>query len=264
MEENAKDFILWKNLKKNFWAFAAIVISIISLVCDRCQDIKIDKQQYELSAINFRPCLVVDTIIFDSTMFKIKSANLYGEENDSTALIEVKGNIITNTRIRLKNTGNTNAKVILAASIDTICGLKKIRDELLSLNYNFFPNNIKIESPFYVDILPNKYYDIVFRNNFSNFKREEIEFHFFILYRNELGQLFDSYSWVKLKYSDLHFDIITNGIENSVMTKNEINHFSLTYRNSANVDFSTDFYSLEENRKISNFINELQRRSIEN
>jgi hypothetical protein len=247
---------MWKWIKKNFWSLTAIIISIISLCYDRSQNDKIDKQQYELSAINYRPCLVIDTIMFDSTSFRIKTADLTGQVNDSTGLITVKGEIFVKTKIRIRNTGNSNAKVILAATVDTICGLKKIRDELFSLNYNFFPDSIMMDSPYYIDIMPNKSYDYIINNKFSNFKENKIELHFFILYENEIGQLFDSYCWVKLKHSELNIDIKGNENEKSYIINNEIKDVKLSFQQNESIYFSTDIYNLEDNMKIKKFLKE--------
>ena len=246
--------MMWKWLKKNIWSISAIIISLGSLVIDKCQSDKIDKQQYELSAINYRPCLVIDTIMFDSTSFKIKTADLTGQLNDSTGLITVKGDIYVKTKIRIRNTGNSNAKVILAATVDTICGLKKIRQELLSLNFDFSPDTVSIENPAYLDIMPNKYHDFIFKNKFSNFKENKIELHFFILYKNEIGQIFDSYMWVKLKHSEINVDLKRNDHNELYIKKEDIKSVNLSFQSNDNIYCSTDIYSLEDNKRIEKFI----------
>ncbi len=247
---------MWKWFRKNIWSIIAIIISIVSLGFDKCQSDKIDNQQYELSAINYRPCLVIDTIMFDSISFKIKTADLTGQVNDSTGLITAKGDIFVKTKITIRNTGNSNAKVILVATVDTICGLKKIRDELFSLNYNFFPDSIIMESPYYIDIMPNKCYDYIINNKFSNFKENKIELHFFLLYENEIGQLFDSYCWVKLIHSELNIDIKGNEREKSYIINNEIKDVKLSFQQNESTYFSTDIYNLEDNMKIKKFLKE--------
>ncbi|MDO9629009.1 MAG: hypothetical protein Q7I99_03825 [Acholeplasmataceae bacterium] len=251
-----------KKRNYNSLAIIAIIISIVSLVCDKCQDDKIEKQQYELSAINYRPSLVIDTIMFDSTYFYIKSANLTGEENDSIGLVTVNGEIHTKTKIRIKNTGNANAKVLLRASLDTICGLKKIRDEIHSLNYNFFPDTIIYGPPYYVEILPNKYYEFEFKNSFSNFDDNLIELHFFMLYVNEIGQLFDSYFWFKLKHYGLKFDIKQNIHDDIVFIENSICDVKLKLSGKDSIYSSTDIYSYKDQKKIRNFLSKLEKKSI--
>jgi hypothetical protein len=185
----------------------AIIISAISLIYSSCQDKKIRKIQYELNAINYKPIVKIESIEFKSFQEKIDSAVLVGELNDSTGLINVYTKILTDVSFKLKNVGNTNARIRGALCIDTISGSDKLRDIFFNERIELFPDSLKTDFYDYQQIQPNEVDDIKFKTEIRFIKNENFAIHLLLFYENDLNNLYDTYYWAKFQKKNIEYDM---------------------------------------------------------
>jgi len=194
-----------KTYISNFIAGAALIVSIIVLGKDCSQDKKIDKTNYSLAQIQFKPQIkIVKTQIigFDfHSDFYLET----DEEYLSHDTIDSKAELELNVRFHITNIGNTPAKIFGEICTDNTSSKRFIKTILKKQEHK------NDTTPFI-----NDYYSKIEISNGDtleierNFKIKQINdkmftLHYLLLYRNDLNQYFDTYYWARFKCNELIF-----------------------------------------------------------
>lgn len=197
-------------LSKNFWEIIKISVSgggflIASLVAFRqCnQDSKFEEYNFNISALQYRPIIeIIDQPWAKNHSFKFNPQHLFDKiqipmafPKDSIKDISVESfDVLLRTKVR--NSGNAISKLVLIVGIDTITDSPVLRSLLKN---NFRPHKLIPEyfkPEFKSELLPGDSTIIDYKVSLQ--LRDTINifnYHFLILYENELGQLFDTYLW---------------------------------------------------------------------
>ena len=192
----------------------AIIISIAAFTYDAFQNKRINKLQYDLNALNYKPIIKVDNILLTSFKERTDSLIFQGELNDSTGLLKMNSKIETNITFDLKNIGNTNARIIAAFCIDTVSGDDKLRELIYRQGMNHVLDTSNNEFYSYWQLQPNESDKLRFHKTIDFVKNETFAIHLLLLYKNDLDILYDSYYWAKFQKKDLIVDFMvdtTNG-----------------------------------------------------
>lgn len=187
----------------NIFAGGALIISIIALCKDCSQSKKIDKTNYALSQVQYRPQIKI--IKSEITGFDWQTGMIHqGTEEDylkqDTSDIGIE--LETNTRIYLTNIGNTPAKIFGEICTDNTSSKRFLREILTKLEpevdtVGFFNN-------YYREIEINSGDTIKIERKFKirNAQKHKFTIHYLLLYENDLGQYFDTYYWARYKLNE--------------------------------------------------------------
>jgi len=188
----------------------AIIISLIAISIDWRQNIRLDKLQYELNSLNFKPVIEVSDVFLTSFRERFDSITFLADKVDSTGLIKMKSEIETDITFNIKNIGNSNAKIVAAFCIDTISGDDKLRELIYreGLTHKYDSSNNEFYS--FQQLQP-KYKDkLKFHKKIDFVNNETFAIHLLVLYKNDMGILYDSYYWAKFQKKDLLIDFIVD------------------------------------------------------
>lgn len=136
--------------------------------------------------------------IMDSVMENYK----YRKEQEDTLEIDIsKVNYRINTEIKIKNIGNSLSTVILYSTTDTMSGEPILRKEIIKLasgqKSDFIFELEFMDEFFQNELTPTKSLTIPISLKVSKINKEQkINLHFFVMYENEIGTIYDTYFWV--------------------------------------------------------------------
>lgn len=185
------------------WKITPIIISIGSLVLGWSNTNRINKHQYELNSINYKPQLEISSKI---TNFKFTSVGPYFEATNSakeSKLLGTKGNFTAKIDITFKNIGNENAYLLLSSYSDTTSNIYLIRN---MHEKRLFPESFATSQHFLHDdiqISPKNEYHLTFEEaKTNNFRDNKYQLYFWTVYKNDLGMLYDTFFTYSAMLSD--------------------------------------------------------------
>lgn len=136
--------------------------------------------------------------IIDSVMEIYK----YKKEQEDTLETPIsKVNYTITTEIKLKNIGNSVANIMLHGAIDTITGQPILREQFSKfVSGQKTDRNFELEPMdefFQNELAPNNSVTIPISLEVYNINKEQkINLHFFVMYENEIGTIYDTYFWI--------------------------------------------------------------------
>lgn len=188
----------------------AIVISISAIFYDAFQNREIDKLQYDLNGLNYKPIIKVDNILLTSFEEKTDSIIFQGELNNSTGFVKMNTRIETNITFELKNIGNSNARIIAAFCIDTVSGDDKLRELIYRKGLNPIKDSSNNEFYSHWQLQPGESDKLRFHKSIDFVKDETFAVHLLLFYKNDLDMLYDTYYWAKFQKKDLLIDFMVD------------------------------------------------------
>ena len=179
-----------KGNTSNIIAIIALIIAFGGFYRDCLQDIRLNNQEYINNAMEHRPLLKV--VGLPEINYKSK--------------IRVNENVIKvdslKSKYTLTNTGKTIAEIVVTVSTDTVSYNPTLRefvfDEqkrgilLNDSDYNSKTHIIHPGETTYVEVKQ----DVKFKLN------NKFVLHVLVFYKNEIGNLYDTYIWTKCKIAD--------------------------------------------------------------
>ncbi len=216
----------------NWFAILSLFAVILNFVCDELRNIKYDEINYFTNASTFRPQIIIkDTPVISEANFEnmfFGNDSLQAEYVDSLLkhsgikedLIKFPYFINIKIKYNFQNIGNSLARIIAFYYTDTISTNPILRDSFLDRSFHKLNIGTQALDEFYgKEILQggNQSLDFSYSVNFSSNK--EFTIHFLILYENEIGNIYDTYSWTSFK---LPFDYIAyfpSGIDPIIAAK---------------------------------------------
>ena len=217
----------------------ACIVSAISLICNIAQNNRIYEHSYKIDALAHKPRLEPSNGIFFDTInvyidalpddiFKPTLPTSFPLDSIPKDSVTMKPEIMG--RVRIFNKGDDVASVILFSSLDRTSTDEIARDFLIGkktppLKTIFDTTGFE----FIIDISPQDSYDFEFSKKLQFISEEgEAILHFFLMYENQFGALFDTYYWVRLRFSggnvlavknskgQIHFFFLPNDLQNMV------------------------------------------------
>jgi len=246
---------------------AACILSLISLIWNNIQNDRIYEHSYKIDALTHKPRLEPSKEIFFDTIniyidalpedfFKPTLPESFALDSISKDTVTMKPEIMG--RVRVFNKGEDVASVILFSSLDKTNTEEIVRNfltgrEVPPLKTVFDTTGFE----FIIDIPPQDSYDFEFSKKVQFMSEEgEAVLHFFFLYENQFGALFDTYYWVKLKLAGgnvlvakdfknrIHFLFPPNELKNMVKIKK------------SRASYKT--YGVDEKKKVMSTLNKIK------
>jgi hypothetical protein len=194
-----------RNKEFGAWiAVGALIISIIGLVCDHCQNKKIEDLDYKNKALEFRPLLKIVGIpkidSFELKSYKKVDMREFLDSSDTTErFVDIPSILTINLKLNMVNAGNSIAAVYAEFWSDTLSGSDKIRDILLDkkLREHRLSKSPIIDYFRFKEIQPGETTDFEFSHTVKFLEEDKFTMHFLFLYKNEAGALYDTYYWAR-------------------------------------------------------------------
>lgn len=216
-----------RKLSPELWiSIGALIVSIISfgysIINGHFQSHKVELAEFMNQGLQNRPLLsIIEAPEVTRVQYKIGALIEEGNIVDSrTTSLEIK------TRLRIKNDGNHAARIIFYGFTDIQSGAPEIRNaisnrfsdfkgKLIAMYYSQYYHNI--------DILPGKEYLIEVSKNVENCAGGNFTMHYFFVYKNEIGNVFDTYYLARFKSKEFTLnpnaesDVIEKALMDSIV-----------------------------------------------
>jgi hypothetical protein len=223
------------------WKIIPIFIGGTGLILSVINSIHINRQQYELNSLNYKPQLEISSQL---TNFKYKSSVPYlklreykvdTSTNANIKKIEIlydtiekgtKAQFSLDIDILIRNTGSENAIIMMDAFSDTTTSKKfNIRD---IESDNIVPEFVKNAPRCFSSnrqINPQKEIHLYFKNegDIYYFKNNIIRIQYWIVYKNSLGMYYDTYYWKSIQLNDSLLGSQINSIKSKLINPYESN-----------------------------------------
>lgn len=210
--------------KKSIWSIQNIlpyitlvvgIISIVSYVQGRINSSQINNQQYELNSINYSPQLEVSCQL-TNIQFKYIDPNYKTYERLDTIGQGPRAQFSAHIDISIKNIGKVTARILMLAFSDYSQGAHLYRG-LKSVPFvpEFFQN---ANREFWPDkqINPQEVFHRNLESRYSYYTFPQYyTLHVWIVYKNDLGMIYDTYYWNNARI----IDSITGSQTNPVIVK---------------------------------------------
>lgn len=246
--------------KYNCLIIIPIIISILSFGYGIFNNIANKRLELKVNALSYKPqitvskCQLTDLEI-KSSPFQINQDELINDtiEKKTTAQYTV------NFKITLKNVGNNNAHLMLISYTDTTTGDDFFRQFKNDKKFQIFLRDTKADNSYYSDyqINPGTDFSTSIRTSINFLKDNIFTFHLWIVYKNDMGMIYDTYYWYRGKLGDFslgsYYNIITGQMVNPKIENFE-NIISFVDDNN-----SFHIYSKKENRKMIRYFSQLDK-----
>jgi len=240
-----------KDYKEKIKVTLSIVTTILLIIafCRDCrQDRQIESLQYTDKAMKYRPIIKIaeNPIIYDKNV-SLKEV-IIDSVSRNTHITLILDSL--KTQYGLINTGNSIAKIIAVISTDTLSAIDRLRNDLLNKKFrDIYYNRIIIKNEL-LELYPNDTTYVNINYPIKFIKKNEFILHLLILYKNEIGNLYDTYSWTKIKINE-EFRFHTDIKLNKIYADEKI---FIPYQSSLSSDV---YYSKNEAQKILDSIKEI-------
>ncbi len=273
------------NKTSNWIACGALGVSIISIAISTYLYFHQKQIEFSNQGIQNRPRLeVLGPPEISSIEMKTKElvpvSSLFKEE---PPLIPMT--LSLDTKITVKNEGNSIAKLIFYAVMDKPTGAPDVRKEIFNILKGEKGNIEPIDEYKTTDILPGQKHTFNIPRTIESIDENRMfTLHFFFLYSNELGNKFDSYYWVRYLVND-EAKIMFKGNRNEFKAERKGNKWVIPTEKAKKIlqlyeptpeeakkffpqqvkkpKFSTKMYSYKESKALSNYIEETKKRVLE-
>jgi len=184
-------------------SFYALLLAIASLVYTYCQNRELDKLSYKSMGLEYRPQIKLIhkggtvTAIVDNVPKTVEELTSPERQGLVTKKVSVT------TKVLAFNDSPHVAKVMAKGFTDVPLGSDEIRKRILNeeerLNLEMLLNDSFYTS---LEILPytEHSYEFTVEITQANAEKKEFVVHFLILYGNEVGNIYDSYLWLRFKF----------------------------------------------------------------
>jgi hypothetical protein len=173
----------------------AILIALFGQLRDCSQNRKINKLEYEVNSLNFKPVIKVEQIMLSNFREKFEAQSSKDSLTDTLTIIE-NYKINTDITFFLKNVGNSKAKLIAAICTDTLSGNDIIKKSVLEKGLK--GTTLKQNDYYlYLELLPNETKTLKFNKTIGFVGKESFTIHLLLLYQNDLDVLYDTYYWAR-------------------------------------------------------------------
>lgn len=231
-------------------AIIAIVVALGSLLYTIYNDYKIRKLSFDNNGLQNRPLLKFDEKL-NKIHYTVQSKNtISAEDLYKGKMSKIAVTLTVDPELNVTNNGNSVANILCKVVTDKYSGLPEIRKILFSEN-GMESFSIKLTDDYYktIDILPGKSKSVrlPYTINDVNFVLNEFTIHYLIVYANEIGNVFDSYFWVRFKMDPIQARFSSDGNTFSIQLDKEELHGAVKV---IDTHFSTRMYSRNESRKI--------------
>jgi hypothetical protein len=231
---------------RNIVLALALLFSIYNFIQTRGQNRELNDMQYIIKATEIRPTL--------KALLKPEIISITPQLNPDygSKVIDVYLNQLK-TNLKINNTGNDVATIIAQASTDAYDGDPLIRDIVLGKNTKY-ETELFIDTYFWGEkqLQPGDAIDLDFNKDVSNMSGDSFIRHYWVLYKNSAGMLYDIYYWSRFTITEV-----------SCTAKDEESHaywFMLSAGNSHKQCFVVD---VKEDAHISNHIyNPVERKVV--
>jgi hypothetical protein len=203
------------------------VVSVVALVKSCSADRWAQSDKYASEAEAHRPLLITDTSFAVS---RIKIVEVRPVTDSSGPAVGVTPRI--EGRVVAANIGNAPARLAAASIWDTSAGTPVLRQRLLDRSQ---PLRVGASNEFDYGrgfVLPGETTSTAVDYTLSNVQGGNTVVHLLLLYENESGKLFDTYTWARVESVQVRF-ILTAvgepGIEASVVDRAGQSHDSYIY-----------------------------------
>lgn len=195
-----------KKIGLNNWiSLAAFALATVVFFKNCSQDKKIDKLTYVSNAMQFRPLLqVLDKpriYSYEIRTDKVNVPNFSTTQVNTDSIHDINATLRIYAKLRVANTGNAIANVYELIWTDTSSGGSEIREVLLNqkLREQKFVSSPDTDYFGIKDIKPGDTCDFQISHDVKYVYDQKFTMHFLLLYRNEAGDLFDTYYWARFK-----------------------------------------------------------------
>jgi len=244
-----------QKLSKPVWSVIAIFISLVSLSYTAYNDYKIKNISFDSEGLQNRPLIEfenkIDIIHYKyETKEPVSAKDLYQKKLTNLNVV-----LTIDPELTVINKGVTVAKILCEVVTDQYSGLPEIRKKILSDKIWKSFREVKRTDEFYKtkDILPGKSLPIRLPCTLKhiNFDLNECTIHYLIIYSNEIGNIYDSYFWVRFKMEPFEMHYSTNGNLLRLQFEKEKVAGSVKV---VDTHFSTFMYSRQESKRITEIV----------
>ncbi|HCE56811.1 MAG TPA: hypothetical protein DER09_03185 [Prolixibacteraceae bacterium] len=180
-------------------ALIALVFSGISFFRSCSSETKLEKINYSISAIEYRPKIKLSNPQIQS--FKFSSDSILPNNPENTDSIgNVYGKLELKIKLNATNIGNTSSKIIGWIIADTISNSPFLKDIIKNRRVvdSNTTNDLKLPH-FYQELNPFDSCSLELNYSPQWIEKNKFVIHVLLLYENELNQLFDTYYWLTVQ-----------------------------------------------------------------
>jgi len=198
-----------------FLAIIAILISITSILYTIINDYNIRKVSFDSAGLQNRPVLKFEEkpnkihYTFE-TKKPIFVQDLYQKKLSNLSVV-----LTVDPELNVTNTGVSVAKILCTVVTDKYSGLPEIRKKLFDKVWWDEFAKIELTDDYFktIDILPGKSHLIRMPHTLNNinFDLNEFTIHYLLIYLNEIGNVYDSYFWMRFKMEPIQATYATDG-----------------------------------------------------
>jgi hypothetical protein len=228
----------------------ALLIALASLSYTIYNNSLVRRLKFENDGSKNRPLLKFEKV--EKFHYTLESNPISHDELlkqiDAGKVPNINLKLTVDPEIVVTNDGSSVATVIFNAVTDKYSGLPEMRKALLSENYEEFCT-VKLLDEFYqtITLLPGKSIPFRYPHEIGNinFEKDEFTIHYLTIYTNEIGNVYDSYFWIRFKMrpiegrvegTDEKLNIILEKLEGSLKV--------------IDTHFQTCMYTHDESKKI--------------
>lgn len=208
----------WGDRINFFMLIVTIVGLIITSIFTIINSQQIGKLNYQLNSITYQPRIkvignpIVTDIKYDSltVAFSDSSTSQFSDTSKIPILLDIKMQLSVSSSIKVTNVGNSLGNIFLCITTDSIPRIRDYVTEKLSITsiseeYSEMPRFLNNE------LLPNGQdtLTIDLTTDIKFIQKHAFIMHFLILYKNELGHMYDTYFQVQYEIKSLPIKTLT-------------------------------------------------------
>ena len=232
--------------------FIAITFSTISLIRDCYQEKNIENLNFKLNAIKYQPRIKVigdhkiNRVWSDSSFNPFSIDQFFTKDSTNKILdIPIKVNFHIKSALKVTNIGNSIAKIIGKIYCDTLTPIPIIRNLLINQEFDKFEDGGALFPPFFQnELLPNGVdtIEIKFEQSIHFISNQKFVLHYLILYKNELGNIYDTYFWVQYELKELIFPNPFKVVKDTLFYKPISRHMRMAIKDFIKIENSKPSY----------------------
>jgi hypothetical protein len=177
-----------------------LVLSTVAIGQNCSQSADIARQQTQTNALAFRPIFK----LLGGVRLDTLQANSTGPEGVASDTLILPFSMELKISAKLRNDGNTRGRLIGYVIGDTVTGSEAFRNILKNENQRKSVLQLIPAKDFYplIGLSPGDTVTISFSHKIANGRDGFCVLHILFLYENEMGQIYDTYSWTRYQLND--------------------------------------------------------------
>lgn len=210
----------FKKFLKFIYPFIVLFISLWANIRNCSQDRKMMQMDYSVKAMGYKPFLkvvgkpVVQSFEIFSDTNSLKMSIQHEKLTSTDSILDIPAFITVHFKLPITNNGNSLSKIIATCLADTLTGTDILRrwlfnGKLRKLHFDILPSEDYFTSK---EVAVGETVNLQLKRTVGFISEGQFTLHFFILYENDIGNVYDTYYWARYQITPLVYKIESKSI----------------------------------------------------